>query len=556
MYGRSAILIISYETFRLNQSIFKKGNQCGLLICDEAHRLKNKDTKTAVALNNLSTRRRVLLSGTPIQNDLDEFYSMVHFANPGLLGTEKDFHRNYQNPILRGREPGASEKDRSKGEAKGVELGQLVNQFILRRTNTLLSDHLPPKLVCVVCCSLSKLQLDMYERFLSSKIARQAANGGKQTQVLPAITALKKLCNHPTLLVDDGKCAEGFEEAVTLLPPSSITQPGKRGPPPTFDPSLSGKFHVLHKLLKGGEPPLPPCKPPCAVCFTRVVLHRALMAVRATSDDKVVLVSNYTQTLDLFERMCQQEGWGSCKLDGKCNIKKRTDMVKEFNDPHSRLFAFLLSSKAGGCGLNLIGGNRLVLFDPDWNPANDKQAAARVWRDGQTKKCVLYRMLCAGSIEEKVFERQLSKEGLAGIATNEQVEEATLSRDELRDLFTLHAHMPSHLHHKLMSSKGDDAASDADEAEGVGRGTREDGLSDVYKEQEGWPKETGDMHLWGHHLGTEKVCDHTDAFTCMQPLRAVTVSRPLLRLTMQCCATRRRPNRRAKAPSPLSSHCR
>ena len=105
---------------------------------------------------------------------------MVHFANPGLLGTEKDFHRNYQNPILRGREPDATDKDRKKGEGKGVELGQLVNQFILRRTNTLLSDHLPPKLVCVVCCSLSKVQLDMYERFLKSKFAKQLENGGKQ----------------------------------------------------------------------------------------------------------------------------------------------------------------------------------------------------------------------------------------------------------------------------------------------------------------------------------------------------------------------------------------
>ena len=193
---------------------------------------------------------------------------------------------------------------------------------------------------CVVCCSLSSLQLQMYERFLQSKIARQAANGGKQTQVLPAITALKKLCNHPSLLVDDGRVAEGFEEAITLLPPSSISAPGKRGPPPTFDPSLSGKFHVLHKLLKGGPPPpsfrrLPPSARRARPF--RVSTHRRaacacshmVSAVRATSDDKVVLVSNYTQTLDLFERMCVQEGWGCCKLDGKCNIKKRTDMVKE-----------------------------------------------------------------------------------------------------------------------------------------------------------------------------------------------------------------------------------
>lgn len=116
-----------------------------------------------------------------------------------------------------------------------------------------------------------------------------------QTLVLAAITSLKKLCNHPSLLVDNGKVAEGFEEAISMLPPDAIARPG-RGPLPPFDPSLSGKFHVLHKLLKG---------------------------VRATSDDKVVLVSNYTQTLDLFERMCQQEGWQSCKLDGSCNIKKR-----------------------------------------------------------------------------------------------------------------------------------------------------------------------------------------------------------------------------------------
>ena len=125
--------------------------------------------------------------------------------------------------------------------------------------------------------------------------------------------------------------------------------------------------------------------------------RQLLKGMRATTDDKVVLVSNYTQTLDLFERLCVQEGWKCCKLDGSCSIKKRTKMVEEFNDPRSGLFCFLLSSKAGGCGLNLIGGNRLVLFDPDWNPANDKQAAARVWRDGQKKKCVLYRPLPPGT---------------------------------------------------------------------------------------------------------------------------------------------------------------
>ena len=191
--SRTAVLILSYETFRIHEKLFHRGaHQCDLLICDEAHRLKNKETKTAKALHALTTRRRILLSGTPIQNDLDEFYSMVHFCNPELLGTEKHFHRVYQSPILRGREPDATDRDREEGARKSGELGMIVNQFILRRTNSLLSKHLPPKLVCVVCCSLSELQLQMYRAFLNSKVAKQVANGGKQTMVLAAITARKQ----------------------------------------------------------------------------------------------------------------------------------------------------------------------------------------------------------------------------------------------------------------------------------------------------------------------------------------------------------------------------
>ena len=217
---------------------------------------------------------------------------------------------------------------------------------------------------------------------------------------------------------------------------------------------------------------------------------------------------------------------------------------------HAPSARMLFSFSQGGCGLNLIGGNRLVLFDPDWNPANDKQAAARVWRDGQKKKCVLYRMLCAGSIEEKVFERQvdsllrtsdlgshatvcvpsvslrpaiacpqLSKEGLSGIATNEEVEKAVMAKDELRDLFVLHEGTPSHLHSKLMAEFEDDDDDDDDDDEICGDGENKKAAQPppkkkgkqkeltFEKEQEGYPKETGDMHLWRHHLGCETVDD-------------------------------------------------
>ena len=106
-----------------------------------------------------------------------------------------------------------------------------------------------------------------------------------------------------------------------------------------------------------------------------------------------MLISNFTQTLDVMEKMCRERRWGNLRLDGTMQITKRQKLVDRFNDPEGKEFIFLLSSKAGGCGINLIGANRLILFDPDWNPASDQQALARVWRDGQKKNCFVYRFI-------------------------------------------------------------------------------------------------------------------------------------------------------------------
>lgn len=174
-------------------------------------------------------------------------------------------------------------------------------------------------------------------------------------------------------------------------------------------PELSGKLHVLAKLL-----------------------HK----LRTETKDRIVLVSNYTQTLDLFAQLCRERHYPFLRLDGSTSIKTRQLLVDKLNDPRQDYFCFLLSSKAGGCGLNMIGANRLVLFDPDWNPANDKQAAGRVWRDGQKKKVFIYRFLTTGTIEEKIFQRQLSKEGLQTIVVDSKSEANSISSETLRDLFT------------------------------------------------------------------------------------------------------------------------
>jgi len=448
------ILIASYETLRTHIGrLIKHNDCCDLLVCDEAHRLKNSENQTSRALASLPVKRRVLLTGTPMQNNLEEFFAMVDFTNPGVLGTAEEFRKRMLHPILRGREPDATEAQKARMMQIQNDMSTIVNDFILRRINTLNAEHLPPKLVQVVCCNLTEIQLNMYQQLVNSKDMKHVMDG-KQQNCLGYIQMLMKLCNHPSLIVEDSASkshsgrraaakavkysenegsapiagAQGLEKFLPFSPGLSYNSP--------VLPEWSGKMYVLYRLMKEMRKP-------------------------GNGNDKIVIVSNYTQTLDLIGRLCRENSWGSCRLDGSVSMKKRQKMVEEFNDPSSSLVAFLLSSKAGGCGLNLIGGNRLVLFDPDWNPAVDKQAAARCWRDGQKKRCFTYRFLATGTVEEKIFQRQLAKEGLQQVVDDkEQVN--TISTKDLRNLFKLRMGTPSDTHDKLRCERCKIIADDAE----------------------------------------------------------------------------------------------
>lgn len=443
------VLIASYECIRTHVKILTKHKDCcDLLVCDEAHRLKNSDNQTSKALNSIPVKRRVLLTGTPMQNDLTEFYAMVDFTNPGILGTPEEFRRRMMFPILRGREPDATQAQKNKMSELQNDLSRIVEEFILRRVNTLNAEHLPPKLVQVVCCNLTDVQQQMYNHLITSKDMQHVMDG-KQVNCLASIQLLMKLSNHPSLVVDDDQLngsktinvnkrsaatktinynCDDTEKESTAAPGADgiarfLPYGGGGGRNAPVHPEWSGKMYVLFRLMKEMRRP-------------------------GNGGDKIVIISNYTQTLDLIGRMCRENSWGFCRLDGSVTMKKRQSMVDDFNDPSSSLIAFLLSSKAGGCGLNLIGGNRLVLFDPDWNPAVDKQAAARCWRDGQKKRCFTYRFLATGTVEEKIFQRQLSKEGLQSVVDDKEQVNA-LSTKDLKNLFKLRAGTPSDTHDKL-----------------------------------------------------------------------------------------------------------
>ncbi|KAK5653514.1 hypothetical protein OQA88_8773 [Cercophora sp. LCS_1] len=396
------VIIVSYETLRLYAEELKN-TPIGLMLCDEGHRLKNGDSRTFSALNALNVSKRVILSGTPIQNNLSEYFALVSFANPDLLGTRLDFRKRFEIPILRGRDADATEEERKRGDECLSELLGIVNKFIIRRTNDLLSKYLPVKYEHVVFCNLAPFQLDLYNYFVTSPDV-QALLRGKGSQPLKAINILKKLCNHPDLL----ELSADLPGCESCWPEDYVPKEG-RGRDRDVKSWYSGKLQVLDRMLA---------------------------RIRSDTNDKIVLISNYTQTLDLFERLCRSRGYGSLRLDGTMNVNKRQKLVDKFNDPEGDEFIFLLSSKAGGCGLNLIGANRLVLFDPDWNPAADQQALARVWRDGQKKDCFVYRFIATGTIEEKIFQRQSHKQSLSSCVVDEAEDvERHFSLDGLRELF-------------------------------------------------------------------------------------------------------------------------
>jgi DNA repair and recombination protein RAD54B len=403
-HGRSySVMIIGYEKLRTVQDELKKGSQVDIVIADEGHRLKTAQNKSAQAIRSLNTPMRVILSGTPIQNDLSEFFMMVDFVNPGLLGTHNTFKKEFESPIVKSRQPAASEKDVEKGNAREEELSSLTKQFILRRTAEILSEYLPPKTEYVLFCKPTQAQIQVYQHVLASPFFGKVL--GSSEASLQLIMLLKKVCNAPSLLTrkDDAiPSNSNVAELLDAIPPELLHQAPVKS---------SAKFRVLDQMLK---------------------------ELSQKTKEKIVLVSNYTSTLDILGQHLASMSLPFLRLDGNTPTARRQDLVDTFNKtPASQNFAFLLSAKSGGTGLNLIGASRLVLFDVDWNPAVDLQAMARIHRDGQERPVKIYRFLMAGGMDEKIYQRQVTKMGLADSVVDGKKNEASFSPEELRDLFRL-----------------------------------------------------------------------------------------------------------------------
>ncbi|KAJ5359178.1 DNA repair and recombination protein [Penicillium cataractarum] len=402
--GRAySIMIVGYEKLRTVQESLAKGVGVDIIIADEGHRLKTLQNKSGQAIQSLNAAKRVILSGTPIQNDLKEFFAAVDLVNPGVLGNFKSFIREFETPIVRSRQPEATKKDIEKGESRSEELRELTSKFILRRTADILSKYLPPKSEYVLFCKPTRTQANIYKAVLQSPIFQTAM--GNAESALQLITILKKLCNSPSLLSaknNDDSPNETISALLSSLPPNLLRH---------FSASSSAKVRVLDQILD---------------------------SMHSKTSEKIVLVSNYTSTLTLLATLLTSLGLPFLRLDGSTPAQKRQPLVDDFNRlPAEACFAFLLSAKAGGTGLNLIGASRLILFDVDWNPATDIQAMARIHRDGQKNHCRIYRVILKGSLEEKIWQRQVTKLGLADSVMEHKDSVSQFSTAELRDLFRL-----------------------------------------------------------------------------------------------------------------------
>ncbi|KAJ1305825.1 hypothetical protein OPQ81_010552 [Rhizoctonia solani] len=427
------VLVIGYEKLR---TVIDELTYCtppiGLIVCDEGHRLKSAQAKTTKMFEALKrTPRRIILSGTPIQNDLGEFHAMADFCNPGMLEEYSRFRRVYETPIVKSRSPEASTKDIELGTARAAQLNELAKSFVLRRTADILTNYLPPKTEYVLFVQPTALQLSVFQKILRPDHVQDLVHG-PTARSLALITTLTKICNSPIMLAkpdkttgaEDGKTTRTLvQEALGLLPPGAAPD----------DITLSGKLIALAALLK---------------------------QLRQTTEEKCILVSHYTSTLNIVEAYCRSIHYTYSRLDGSTAVTKRQQLVDEFNQAkQSKKFLFLLSAKAGGVGLNLIGASRLILIDSDWNPSHDLQSMARIHRDGQKRPVFIYRLLTTGTIDEKIYQRQVTKLGLSNSLISEssgkdasssgKSSADSFTQRDLQDIFSIHSHTLCQTHELL-----------------------------------------------------------------------------------------------------------
>merc|ERR1719244_2275395 len=374
MPGGWDVVVTSYEMILREKSVFKKFNWKYMVI-DEAHRIKNEESKLSLVIREIKTAHRLLLTGTPLQNNLHELWALLNFLLPEMFSSSEDFDEWFNTNSCLG------------DDSLVARLHGVLKPFLLRRLKIDVEKSLLPKKEVKIFIGLSKMQREWYTKILMKDI--DIVNGAGKTEKMRLqniLMQLRKCCNHPYLF-------DGAEP----------------GPPYTTDEHIvnnSAKLAVLDKLLPKLQ----------------------------EQGSRVLIFTQMSRVLDILEDYCWYRGWKYCRIDGQTPHEDRDRQVQEYNADDSEKFIFMLSTRAGGLGINLYTADVVLLYDSDWNPQMDLQAMDRAHRIGQKKQVRVFRMVCENTVDEKIVEKAEIKLKLDRMVIQQgklAEQKANLNKDEM-----------------------------------------------------------------------------------------------------------------------------
>ncbi|MCJ1475034.1 TATA-binding protein-associated factor mot1 [Lambiella insularis] len=420
--GKQDIVITSYDVCRNDIEILLpfSWNYC---VLDEGHLIKNPKAKITIAVKRLSSNHRLILSGTPIQNNVLELWSLFDFLMPGFLGAEKVFQDRFAKPIAASRNAKSSSKEQEKGALAIEALHKQVLPFLLRRLKEEVLDDLPPKILQNYYCDFSELQKKLFEDFTKRELKSIEAKAGSEEKgdkqhIFQALQYMRKLCNSPSLVVKEG---HKQYDAIQM----KLRSQGSDLKDIAHAPKLTALRDLLVDCGIGGDA-LP--EGDLGTETNYVSPHRALIFCQMK--EMLDIVQN-----DVLKKLLPTVQY--LRLDGGVEANKRQNIVNQFNtDPSYDVL--LLTTSVGGLGLNLTGADTVIFVEHDWNPQKDLQAMDRAHRIGQKKVVNVYRLITRGTLEEKILNLQRFKIDVASTVVNQQnAGLGTMETDQILDLFNL-----------------------------------------------------------------------------------------------------------------------
>lgn len=356
--GKFSVMITHYDLIMRDKQYLKKIHWYYMIV-DEGHRLKNHECALArILVSEYRIRRRLLLTGTPIQNSLQELWALLNFLLPHIFNSVENFAEWFNAPFADRCDAAITDEE----ELLIIRrLHHVIRPFILRRKKDEVEKYLPGKTQVILKCDLSAWQKIYYQQVTDVGRVGMESERGKSKGLQNLSMQLRKCCNHPYLFLQEYNMWR-MDEIVRA----------------------AGKFELLDRLLPK--------------------LHR--------SGHRILLFSQMTRLLDILEVYLRMHDYKFLRLDGSSKTDERGTLLKEFNAPDSPYFIFLLSTRAGGLGLNLQTADTVIIFDSDWNPQMDQQAEDRAHRIGQKKEVRVFVLVSVGSIEEVILERAKQKMGI------------------------------------------------------------------------------------------------------------------------------------------------